>query len=151
MSSERYLVTGAFGCIGAWAVRNLVHEGFPVWTYDSATDPYRLRLIMSEEDLSRVTIITGDSSDLDAFTRAVVDNGITHIIHLAALQVPFVRADPLKGARVNVLGTTVVLETVKRHQDQVRGLAYASSIAVYGAAHRYPRGLLREDALALSR
>ena len=147
MSSERYLVTGAFGCVGAWTVRNLVHEGFPVSAYDSATDPYRLRLIMSEKELSRVTFITGDIADPDAFNRAVVDNGITHIIHLAALQVPFVRAEPLKGARVNVLGTTVVFEAVKRHQNQIKGLAYASSIAVYGATHKYPPGLLRADAL----
>jgi len=56
--------------------------------------------------------LEGDIIDQAAFERAVVDNGITHIIHLAGLQVPFVRADPVQGARVNVVGTT--LDTIGR-------------------------------------
>src|SRR3712207_8202915 len=43
------------------------------------------------------------------------------------------------GARVNVVGTAVVLETAKRHREQVRGLVYASSFGVYGPAEHYPR------------
>ena len=56
------------------------------------------------------------------------------MIHLAALQVPFVRADPVLGARVNVVGTVNVLEAVRRRADRMGPLVYASSIAVYGAA-----------------
>lgn len=33
---------------------------------------------------------------------------------------------------MNLVGMAVVLESAKRHQDHVRGLAYASSAAVYG-------------------
>ena len=44
---------------------------------------------------------------------------------------PFCRADPARGARVNVLGTVVVFEAVKARLDRIRGLAYASSTAVY--------------------
>ncbi len=36
--AERFLVTGALGCIGAWAVKHLVDEGVPVWTYDLPGD-----------------------------------------------------------------------------------------------------------------
>ncbi len=132
MSSQRFLVTGALGCIGAWAVKRLVDEQIPVWTYDLGSSTHRLRLIMDDTAFSKVTLLSGDITDLKAFERAVADNGITHIIHLAALQVPFVRADPVAGAQVNVVGTAVVLEAVKRHKDHVQGLAYASSIAVYG-------------------
>ena len=35
---------------------------------------------------------------------------------------------------------------MKRHQDQVRGLAYASSVAVYGPPSDYPPGPLAHDA-----
>ena len=49
------------------------------------------------------------------------------IIHLAALQVPFCKADPVLGARANVVGTVNVLEAA-RHQGLKR-VAYASSIA----------------------
>jgi UDP-glucuronate 4-epimerase len=146
METERFLVTGALGCIGAWAVRRLVDEGTPVWTYDLPGSDHRLRLMLSDDQLARVERISGDITDQAAFERAVADNGITHIIHLAGLQVPFVRADPVQGARVNVVGTTIVFETIKRAAGQVRGLSYASSMGVYGAADLYPPGPLANDA-----
>src|SRR5438034_4877808 len=146
LSTERFLVTGALGCIGAWTVRRLVHEGVPVWTYDLPGEPRRLRLIMDEPALAKVQFVEGDITDHARFERAVADNGITHIVHLAALQIPFVRADPVQGARVNVVGTAIVFETAKRHLQQVQGLSYASSIAVYGPPDRYPPGLLAHDA-----
>lgn len=146
MESERFLVTGAFGCIGAWTVKRLVEEEVPVCAYELAGDPHRLRLIMSDEALARVKVLRGDIADLESFEKAVVENHVTHIVHLAAMQVPFVRADPVAGARVNVVGTAVVLETAKRHATQVRGLAYASSVGVYGRAELYPPGPLANDA-----
>jgi len=146
MASERFLVTGAFGCIGAWAVKRLVDEGVPVATYDLPGEPHRLKLLMAADDLAKVEILTGDITDDAGFDRAVVDHGISHILHLAALQVPFVRANPILGARVNVVGTTIVLETARQHADQVKGLVYASSIAVYGPAASYPPGPLAHEA-----
>lgn len=146
MSSERFLVTGALGCIGAWTVRRLVDENVPVWTYDLPGDPHRLRLIMDETALGKVNFISGDIADFENFERTVADNQITHLIHLAALQVPFVRADPIQGARVNVVGTAVVFETVKRHANQIHGFAYASSVGVYGPMEMYPPTPLANDA-----
>jgi UDP-glucuronate 4-epimerase len=146
MAEERFLVTGALGCIGAWAVKRLLAENVPVWTYDLPGNPHRLRLIMGEGDLKRVNFVEGDITDQATFERTVTDNGITHIVHLAALQVPFVRADPVQGMRVNVVGSTIVLETAKRHAEQVQGLVYASSVAVYGPVHLYPPGPLQHDA-----
>lgn len=146
MAEERFLVTGALGCIGAWAVKRLLDEGVPVWTYDLPGNPHRLRLIMDDAELSKITMVEGDITDHARFESTVVDNGITHIVHLAALQVPFVRADPVKGMNVNVVGSTIVLETAKRHADQVQGLVYASSVAVYGPVNLYPPGPLQHDA-----
>jgi nucleoside-diphosphate-sugar epimerase len=148
MAGERFLVTGALGCIGAWTVKRLVAENVPVWTYDLPGDQHRLHLIMDNEALANVNIVNGDITDEQAFERVVAENQITHIVHLAAFQVPFVRAQPILGARVNVVGTTIVFETVKRHADQVRGLVYASSAGVYGPAALYPPGPLAHDALA---
>jgi nucleoside-diphosphate-sugar epimerase len=103
---ERFLVAGALGCIGAWTVKRLIQEGAQVWMYDLPGEPHRLRLIMNDAALSRVNFVHGDITDAESFDRAVSENAITHIIHLAALQVPFVRANPVLGARVNVVGTT---------------------------------------------
>ena len=144
--SERFLVTGAMGCIGAWTVKQLVEAGVPVWTYDLPGSGHRLRLIMDDDALGRVTTIAGDITDFAHFEQVVVDNGITHIVHLAAMQVPFVRANPVLGAQVNVVGSTIVLETAKRHADQIQGLAYASSAGVYGPTSHYPPGPLAHDA-----
>ncbi len=66
----------------------------------------------------------------------------THIVHLAGLQVPFVAADPVLGALVNVAGTVRVLEAARHSGGTVRGVAYASSAAVYD-----PSGELRPRTL----
>lgn len=144
MPSQHFLVTGALGCIGAWSVKELVNRGTPVTTYDLPGDPHRLRLIMDDAALAKVNIVAGDITDVETFERTVVDNKITHIIHLAALQVPFVRANPILGAQVNVVGTTVVFETAKRHAEQIQGLAYASSIGAYGTEDMYAGAPLTE-------
>lgn len=146
MAAEQFLVTGAFGCIGSWVVKRLVEAGAPVATYDLPGEPARMRIIMTPDQIEQVRMIAGDITDAAAFERAVTEHGVTHVIHLAALQVPFVRANPILGAQVNVVGSAIVLETVKRHQDQVRGLAYASSVAVYGPPSDYPPGPLAHDA-----
>jgi nucleoside-diphosphate-sugar epimerase len=57
----------------------------------------------------------------------VAQHRVRAIIHLAALQVPFCKADPAAGARANVVGTVNVLEAA-RHAGLKR-VAYASSIA----------------------
>src|SRR5215208_1333619 len=146
MTSERFLVTGALGCIGSWAVKRLVDEGVPVTTYDLPGEPYRMRIIMDDASIGQVDFVHGDITDEVRFEEVVREHGITHILHLAALQVPFVRANPVLGARVNVVGTAIVFETVRKLVDQVQGLAYASSIAVYGSANLYPPGPLADDA-----
>jgi nucleoside-diphosphate-sugar epimerase len=146
MASERFLVTGAYGCLGSWTVKQLVGEGVPVFTYDLQGSRHRLHLIMDEAELANVNLLSGDITDFDLFERTVADNGITHIVHLAALQVPFVRANPVLGMHVNAVGTTVVLETARRHADQVQGVAHASSAGVYGLASSYPPGPLAHDA-----
>jgi UDP-glucuronate 4-epimerase len=132
--TERFLVTGVLGCIGAWAARTLVREGAAVVGFDAGSDPRRLELIMEPDEVSAVTLVPGDVTDLTSLERALDEHEITNVLHLAALQVPFARADPPLGAHVNVVGTVNAFEAVKRRRERIRGVAYASSIAVYGGA-----------------
>lgn len=134
MSTDRFLITGALGCIGAWVARNLVREGAAPVIFDLASDPRRLKLIMEPDELARITFVAGDIADLAALERALDEHAITHVIHLAALQVPFCKADPPLGARVNVVGTVNVFEAVARRRARIGRVVYASSIAVYDAA-----------------
>jgi nucleoside-diphosphate-sugar epimerase len=122
----RFLVTGAYGCIGAWVVHELVRANREVVTFDLATEPRRQRLLLGA-DTDAVPHVAGDITDGAALERVLEDRAITNVIHLAALQVPFVRADPPLGARVNVLGTVNVFEAAKRLE--LAPVVYASSIA----------------------
>ena len=135
---ERTLVTGALGCVGAWTVKALLDDGEDPVGYDLGDDDSRLRLILDEGERDRVTLVPGDVTDGDALGRALDEHEITRVVHLAALQVPFCRADPVRGARVNVAGTVVVFEAVKERRDRISGLAYASSTAVYNASDPSP-------------
>jgi nucleoside-diphosphate-sugar epimerase len=135
----RFLITGALGAIGVWTMRSLLERGHGVVSFDLGGSKHRLPLALSDEQQARITHLQGDITDLPALERALGEHAITNVIHLAALQVPFVRADPVLGTRVNVLGTANVLEAARRHG--VEGpVVYASSIAVYG-----PQGTLAGD------
>lgn len=142
---EQFLITGAMGCIGAWTVRNLLRDGAGVTVFDLSTEPKRLELVLTEDELNRVTFVKGDITDLAGFEAALDGNDITHVIHLAGLQVPFCKADPPLGARVNVVGTVNVFEAVKRRKDRISRVTYASSIAVFGAPEDYDGGPLKDD------
>jgi UDP-glucuronate 4-epimerase len=138
LPDSRTLVTGALGCLGAWTIKALVAAGEEPVGYDLGTDEARLRLVLEEGERRRVTLLRGDITDAEALGRALDRHEITHVVHLAALQLPFCRADPIRGARVNIVGTATVLQAVKERRNRIRGLAYASSAAVYNGADPSP-------------
>ncbi len=141
LMGDRFLVTGANGCIGAWVIKLLTAAGADVVAFDIGTDEHRHRLINAGE-LPAVTWVRGDLTIRDDVVAAA--EGVTHIIHLAALQIPFCRADPSHGAAVNVVGTANVFEAALHHG--VSQIAHASSIAVYGRASDYAERILPYDA-----
>ena len=42
----RVLMTGGYGCIGSWVVKQLADTGQDVWIYDLKEDNHRLDLIL---------------------------------------------------------------------------------------------------------
>lgn len=142
--SNTYLVTGAMGCIGAWTLYHLVQQGKPAVSFDLSEDRSRINLLLTAEEQQAITFVKGDLTDFKQVIDVFQKQGITHVIHLAALQVPACRANPVLGAQVNVLGTVNMFEAAR--QAGVKHLAQASSIAVYGKADDYPPGLLAHDA-----
>ncbi len=131
MRERRFLVTGAHGCIGAWVVHELVEAGENVTTFDLSPEPRRPALLLERDRLAQIAHVAGDISELETVERALDEHEITHVIHLAALQVPLCRADPPLGARVNVVGTTNVFEAVRRRLERMGPVVYASSVAVF--------------------
>ncbi len=146
MADETFLVTGASGCIGSWVLRILVSEGVRVVAAHSQKDYYRPRLLMSPKELKKIHFVRFDIRDPDALKALMREQQVTHVIHLAALQVPFCKADPSLGAQVNVTGTVNVFEAIRQTGDQVQGFVYASSIAAFGPDKYYPRKPIRDDA-----
>ena len=128
--SQPFFVTGALGCIGAWVVKQLVERGDQPVVFDLGEDRQRLEALLDADQLAKVDFIVGDVTDPDAVLRAVRASEARHIIHLAGLQVPTCRAQPVVGARVNVLGTLHVFEAAR--ECGVERVVYASSAAVFG-------------------
>src|SRR4051812_3248725 len=94
-------------------MKDLLEAGARVVAFDLADNRRRAGLAMSEADMAPIAWEQGDIAD-PARLRAVAEqHGVTAMIHLAALQVPFCKADPVAGAKVNVVGTVNVLETAR--------------------------------------
>jgi UDP-glucuronate 4-epimerase len=105
----------------------LAESGASVVGYDLGTDDRRLRLVGARG----VPIMHGDITDRAALDQVLQEHAITHIIHLAALLIPQIKANPPLGTAINVGGTVNVLDAAKTRGIRV---AYASSAAVYSQA-----------------
>jgi nucleoside-diphosphate-sugar epimerase len=136
---SRVLVTGAGGCIGSWVLALLTRAGVSVSAFDLAQDVRRPRLLMSGAELSKIQWLTGDIADPEAMVNAVQTSDACAIIHLAALQVPFCKADPVAGAKVNVVGTVNVFEAARKLG--IKRVSYASSIAAHSVIDAYSAGV----------
>jgi nucleoside-diphosphate-sugar epimerase len=135
--SHRFLITGAKGFIGSWIVKELVGRGAQPHTLDIDAGSARLAALLTPEQLTTVHFIQGDVTLLADVERAIVEHGITHVLHLAGIQVPGCAADPIRGAMVNVIGTLNVFEAAHRRRDLVQRVVYASSAAVFGPEEAY--------------
>src|SRR5438105_7255773 len=129
--AETYFITGAQGCIGTLIIKALAGRGDTAIVFDRSEDTRRLNAIMEPRDLERVRVIAGDITDVSGVRAALEASGARRIIHLAGLQVPTCKADPVAGAFVNVIGTLNVFESAKAMG--AAQVVYASSAAVFGA------------------
>ncbi|MDQ3696598.1 MAG: GDP-mannose 4,6-dehydratase [Gemmatimonadota bacterium] len=147
---ERVLVTGAAGFIGSHAVESLLARGFEVAgldNFDSFYDPAvkRANVAPALRD-ERFTLHEGDIRDAAAMDALIAAFRPAVIVHMAARAgVRPSISDPALYADVNVVGTTVLLETARRHG--VNRLVLAGSSSVYGNAERIP---FREDDRTIS-
>jgi nucleoside-diphosphate-sugar epimerase len=140
----RVLVTGANGCIGSWVVKNLLDRGLDVLIYDLDPRPARLGLIAADDYIRRAAIETGNIEDTARVKAVVREQGITHIVHLAAALMPVCQAQPVMGGLIDVVGTLNVFEAARDAGRPVR-VVYASSSAVWGPEEAYGSGKLTEE------
>lgn len=127
---ETFFVTGAQGCIGSWVVKLLVERGDKVVVFDRSNDSRRLAAIMDHDQLAQIQLVTGDITETKTVLDSLSESHATRVIHLAGLQVPTCRVDPVAGAMVNVVGTLNLFEAVRKLS--LTSVVYASSAAVFG-------------------
>lgn len=124
------LVTGAGGCIGAWTMAILHRSGVPCVAFDLGDDRRRPALLLGDDVAQSLTWESGDITDGPGLEALVARHGIRAIVHMAGLQVPFCKASPALGARVNVEGTINVLQAAR--VADIKRTVYTSSVAAYG-------------------
>ncbi|PZR96127.1 MAG: nucleoside-diphosphate sugar epimerase [Stutzerimonas stutzeri] len=123
----RVLITGGGGFLGGWILRALAEGGHEVRIFDRSSDRRVLREIAGSL-AEGVDWIEGDVTDASALTGAA--HGCDAVIHLAALLTPACKADPVLGARVNLIGTLNAFGAAKA--AGIGRVVYASSAAVFG-------------------
>ncbi|MEE3373112.1 MAG: NAD(P)-dependent oxidoreductase [Planctomycetota bacterium] len=125
-----FLVTGGSGFVGTWVLRNLLERGVKVAVYDVQANRERWDRVLGRR-AERVSFFQGDLVDRERLERVCEDVRATHLVHLGALLTPACQEDPWLACQVNVLGSVGVFE-LARQRKEIQGLAYASSLAVYG-------------------
>lgn len=124
---KRILITGGGGFLGGWIFRRLTEDGHQARIFDRSADRRMLREIAGEV-ADGIEWVEGDVTDTAAMAEAA--RGCDSIIHLAALLTPACKADPILGAKVNVIGTLNAFEAAKA--NDIPRIAYASSASVFG-------------------
>ena len=137
-----FLVTGGAGFIGSHVCERLLNSGHAVWALDDLNpfyEPALKRRNMEEiESLAKpFTFVRGDLTDVKLMDELFKKTAFDQVIHLAARAgVRPSLEQPELYQQVNVVGTTTVLETARRHG--VKKIIIASSSSVYGVNKKVP-------------
>jgi UDP-glucuronate 4-epimerase len=136
----KVLVTGAAGFIGSHLSERLLIKDWSVVGVDNFDDFYdpqikrhNIRDCLKNKNFQLVEADIRDGAAMDK----VIGDGIEVVVHLAARAgVRPSIAQPLLYADVNVNGTVVLLESVKKHK--VGNFIFGSSSSVYGNNKKVP-------------
>lgn len=142
------LVTGGCGFIGAWILRTLLDQGHRATVWDIEKITRRWEMVLAPQELSPVSFESVRIDEFDAVKAALARLMPDAIIHLAGLQVPTCKTQPLLGARVNVLGTLGIFEAALSLPKRP-GLAFASSAAIFGSDADYDQGKVGDQSQPL--
>ncbi len=121
-----WLVTGGAGYIGAHVVRALLDANLGAVVLDDLSSGHE-QFVPEGVPFMRASIL-----DADAVDRAIVEHGVTGVIHVAGFKYAGVSVQrPLHTYQQNVTGMATLLEVMQRHG--VDRCVFSSSAAVYGA------------------
>ena len=130
------VITGGCGFLGSWVLRRLLNDGHAAMVLDLERTTRRWEMVLTPKQIESLAfrpVHIDDPDEVMSTFKAIKPDAI---IHLAGLQVPTCRANPLAGARVNVIGTLAVFEAAGALPNKP-AIAYASSAAVFGGDADY--------------
>ena len=136
----RVLLTGGSGFIGAWIIRRLTRRGIDVRVLDINASRSTVAEIAGDDVARKLDWIVGDIRMTDEVRQAA--KGCDGVIHLAGVLTPACKANPVRGAEINLIGTLNVFEAARQHGFP--SVVYASSAGVFGpddASHPAPTTL----------
>jgi len=137
----RILVTGGAGFIGSSVADKLIARGDSVVVLDNFNDFYDPAIKRENVCGMDAQIVEGDIRDQDLVARLFQEGGFDVVLHLAAMAgVRRSLLDPLHYSDVNIRGTQILLEEIRK-SERTR-LVFASSSSVYGTNESVP---FRED------
>lgn len=134
---RKVFITGATGVVGSWLVKDLLALNASIVVLVRDPDPqsefYR------SGDYNRVSIVRGCLEDFWTLERAINENEINTVFHLAAQPIVGV-ADrfPLPTFEANIRGTYNLLEACRIHRQFVQSIVVASSDKAYGTQPNLP-------------
>ena len=135
LEGKRVLVTGAAGFIGHHVVMELQGKAVPVVGVDNFNEYYDVSLKNARAGISGV-VQDVDVCDSEAMRAVLLENDITHVIHMAAQAgVRYSIDHPQAYVKSNVECFVQLLELVKNTNIP---LVYASSSSVYGKNTKVP-------------
>jgi UDP-glucuronate 4-epimerase len=134
----KVLVTGGAGFIGSHVCEKLLARGDEVLVLDNFNDFYDPAIKRANAaGLRGAKVVTGDIRDAGLVANLFAENAFDAVVHLAAMAgVRPSLQDPLHYADVNVRGTLILLEELKK-RPQTR-FVFASSSSVYGSNEKIP-------------
>lgn len=122
----KVLLTGPFGKIGYRVIETLLARGYKPVCLDLDTPANRKT---ARDFGSRIDVIWGDITDAATVARAV--EGVSAVIHNAAIIPPGTDRNLALSERVNVGGTRHVIAAIKQCSPQPL-LVFPSSISIHG-------------------
>ncbi len=124
----RVLLTGGCGFIGAWIARRLAAKGLTVRILDLRIQRKVIDLVCGPAVADRFEWVAADMADTEAVHAAA--RGCDVLIHLAGMLTPGCRADPVLGAKVNLIGLLNVFLAARA--EGIGRVLYMSSAGVFG-------------------
>lgn len=127
----KWLVTGAAGFLGSHVCENLLAQNETVLALDNLSWG-RKEFLSPFESSSSFKFLEADIKNYEALKFIFNSEKPDHIVHLAALHfIPTAMKDPKLAVEINVLGTQILLQSMRDSDHRPKSFWFASTGDVY--------------------